>query len=290
MIWLWDVYTILLTPVFLSVISHFTLLCMQSVVHRHTNTPVVPYTHLWSHSGSVWNNSRASGRVYMSQQPWMLVAFSVTHISRKKDRERKRENEGHEVKTTGIYNTNTSSRPIKNQWALCQTITCTVFSQDSGGYILRMNSKSNSWRTWFTNMMSDNSKSLMLLQDIFLLHITFLFPLSRLRLTLSAGVCPRTHHMSSFFVHHHRISTVTATKPLSLPLSLTAFTGGSQDAVCGCPLLTVVEPKPIVSPNWIIPAFTADPLPFAQGSSLPPAVSFSSLPFLYVSTYISADH
>lgn len=39
-----------------------------------------------------------------------------------------------------------------------------------------------------------------------------------------------------------------------------AFTGGSQGAVCGCPQQTVVRHKPIVSPYWIIPAFTADRL------------------------------
>ncbi len=69
---------------------------------------------------------------------------------------------------------------------------------------------------------------------------------------------------------------------LSLPL---AFTGGSQGAVCGCPHHTVVKHKPIVSPNWIIPAFTADPLP-SRSLSLSPS---SLRPFIIFILSISSS-
>lgn len=58
-------------------------------------------------------------------------------------------------------------------------------------------------------------------------------------------------------------SLLTRHLPLPPPLFLAlvlAFTGGSQGTVCGCPHRTVVEHKPIVSPNLIIPALTADTL------------------------------
>lgn len=103
----------------------------------------------------------------------------------------------------------------------------------------------------------------------FVIFFVFFCRVSCLCLILSAGVHPSIHCISSLFsiveYRHSQLPTLFAAHPPSPPpplfLSLVlAFTGGSQGTVCGCPHRTVVEHKPIVSPNLIIPALTADTL------------------------------
>lgn len=83
----------------------------------------------------------------------------------------------------------------------------------------------------------------------------------------TTGICPSTLCISLFSLieyRHPQLPNLLSDPPsspsfpsFSLPLVL-AFAGDSQGAACGCPHRTIVEHKPIVSPNLIIPAFTAD--------------------------------
>lgn len=100
---------------------------------------------------------------------------------------------------------------------------------------------------------------------IFLQVISTVWPVSVIQ---TAGICPSTLCISLFSLieyRHPQLPNLFLDPPhphppspsFSLPLVL-AFTGDSQSAACSCPHRTIVEHKPIVSPNLIIPAVTAD--------------------------------
>lgn len=169
-------------------------------------------TRLWVQSRSVRHNGRACGWACMSQQPCLLVAFTVTHISRKRETHTEKEIGGPEVKPIWFIILITQVNGLKVSKYYFKVILALYYFFQAQ---IQLNSQKRNepnnelfkwWKTfkWFVQKISE------------LLFCHFFCVLLSCVLSVSHPLCrcSSLHPLHIFFVLNRWISTLTATNTL----------------------------------------------------------------------------